>query len=343
MSAPFTSCHQQDPPTQHDEMTQHEKTKNGIHSLTRDEILLHLRGELEYEHRRHVYEVNVLRHHGPMSRACDRLPMSPEYTDSAQNCCNKSFPAYFIRSPNLSRRSGPPPRGYVSGAVMMIVHNYIYRKWFRPYRSHIEYGRYLVNFIKPGYNTRASGGGSHPGLAAHLDMHVLQPLFRALILLVHVGNLDDQDSQTVGEMPVLMVLTGEEADLSAPISFDSIQQDILAYHDVEVHPPGKVVEATLETAVAFMMALEQREATAFGPQLHPGAYDSPDCFYWTEEEVKGLGWKEDEWGRVTGSSTTWVVANADQEWTGRGAERDRAEVTTFERSAVNRAYPTIIY
>lgn len=65
-------------------------------------------------------------------------------------------------------------------------------------------------------------------------------------------------------MRVLLVLTGVEEGLRAPITLKSIADEIIAHHQTD--DSVKVVETSLDTAVRFVMKLEERELTAFGPR-----------------------------------------------------------------------------
>lgn len=72
-----------------------------------------------------------------------------------------------------------------------------------------------------------------------------------------------------GRLPVHIVRTRVEDGLSAPITFDSIPEDqregVVCENGVEI----SAIETTLETAVSFLMDLEQREIAAFGLQPDP--------------------------------------------------------------------------
>lgn len=51
---------------------------------------------------------------------------------------------------------------------------------------------------------------------------VLQPLFRALLLVICYEKYDDQDSNSVESLPVYLVSTGIKTGILALISFNSI-------------------------------------------------------------------------------------------------------------------------
>ncbi|KAK1770047.1 hypothetical protein QBC33DRAFT_310357 [Phialemonium atrogriseum] len=51
--------------------------------------------------------------------------------------CNKLVPVYILPLRNR--------------ALVTVRHNYIYRRWFRPYRSEIERQRFICKFIGPAH------------------------------------------------------------------------------------------------------------------------------------------------------------------------------------------------
>lgn len=97
--------------------------------------------------------------------------------------------------------------------------------------------------------------------------YILQPLFRALIIIITTTNYKMENSEEVGRMPVCLVRTGIEDGLSAPISFDSIEGKT----PVRQQGSTEVIQTSLETAVDFIMALDARESAAFGLRPDPVA------------------------------------------------------------------------
>ncbi|KAI9849466.1 MAG: hypothetical protein M1837_004086 [Sclerophora amabilis] len=101
----------------------------------------------------------------------------------------------------------------------------------------------------------------------------LLPLYQALIVildeLAEVIEMDTDGSVSLDEMSqrqsVLMVLTGEESYLSAPISFESIRGESLplAKSDLDTEENTCAVRVSLATAVRFIADLERREEAAF--------------------------------------------------------------------------------
>ncbi|KAK3933937.1 hypothetical protein QBC46DRAFT_300566 [Diplogelasinospora grovesii] len=211
-----------------------------------------------------------------------------------EDTCNKSVPVYILMNEQWL-------------LVNTVLYNYIYRRWFRPYRSEIERSRFICKFIAPidlpdrstppstsvidtltslnhticthvqdlhqAYSERAveyandqnSKWAPYEHFIWSHEFHVLQPLFRALLIVVCCDDYNNEDSKTVGRLPVYLVRTGIEDGLSPPITFESIADKI----ESRLGDSERVVKTTLETAIDFTMGLEAREAAVFGLQPDP--------------------------------------------------------------------------
>lgn len=75
-------------------------------------------------------------------------------------------------------------------------------------------------------------------------------------------SLDEQIQRQI----VLMVLTGDENGLSAPIKFDVIRSQSLPLARADVTEKTEIIRVSLRTAVQFVADLERREEEAI-PQL----------------------------------------------------------------------------
>jgi hypothetical protein len=71
---------------------------------------------------------------------------------------------------------------------------------------------------------------------------------------------------SISQIPVTIDRTGVEGGLSAPIIFDLIAEDINVVGPLE---DTEALIITLQTALSFLVDLEQREIKAFGPQPDP--------------------------------------------------------------------------
>jgi hypothetical protein len=125
---------------------------------------------------------------------------------------------------------------------------------------------------------------------------MLNPLFKAILMIVCTDEYNDEDRDTIGSFPVYLVRTGVEDGLSAPISFDSISAK------VEPQEAEGTVKTKLDTAIDFVMALDAREEAAFGPQPNPlgveaGSYvhtkgltSLPSSQWVSDDRIKEWGW-----------------------------------------------------
>lgn len=135
---------------------------------------------------------------------------------------------------------------------------------------------------------------------------VLRPLFRAIIISMRIETYNDKDAD-VSQLPVLLIRTGVEDGLSAPISFEPIA------HKVECYIHGSngetAVQVTLETVVDFFISLENREIAVYGRQPDPVAStrdleDGGICGLDILYEAQKLGWGDEP---LAGPSSQWVM------------------------------------
>lgn len=144
--------------------------------------------------------------------------------------------------------------------LAIALHNYIYRRWFRPYRSEIEHGEFICKFIalhqrnlgaepivasvlsfnvhlseqveacRPVYDAAEPATMDPAGTGLYLlkdhQDYQIRPLSRALLILIDSKDYHLEDSSTVGDMRVSLVRTGIEDGLSAPITFQAIRQQV---------------------------------------------------------------------------------------------------------------------
>lgn len=274
--------------------------------LSRQRILHAVRTYVEHDHRlemarrsadfRWLYQPNV--------SDLDLLAAEMTHAD-ANDCFNKTVPIYIFSA----------KRSFYTSLLLKLLHDFLYAKWYRPYRNEIEYRRFLAktflaqllpNDLQPEaladlavsvndaicmraqatqdtirrldpHKAYYSGEDLlDPNLSTHLKDYerlkvpeifphsqkkfILQPLFQAIIISIRLEafNKDTELSQ----LPVLLILSGKEEGLSAPVAFDPIAHKISSF----LHSPcGRTaVQVTLETAVEFVMSLVSREVAAFG-------------------------------------------------------------------------------
>ncbi|QYT04031.1 hypothetical protein H0G86_010966 [Trichoderma simmonsii] len=266
-----------------------------LSEFSRDELLWLFRTDLEGSHRYKIHTVVAIPPYEPSVRdaAANCLPDIPTY--HWIDICNKSVPVYIL----------PGPRWLL---LRVVLHNYIYRRWFRPYRSEIDFIRFICKFVIPQDlpdNTKVSLStvdtiislskaviarfeaqriieveerATTPDWCSiswsspkNLDHYILQPLFRALVIIVSDEKYNKEPSTALGNLPVYLARTGVEEELSAPISFEPLATKIICHIE-----PGRVILVALETAIDFIIGLEAREAAAFGLRPDPATDWKPN-------------------------------------------------------------------
>ncbi|KAF5536401.1 hypothetical protein FMEXI_10347 [Fusarium mexicanum] len=287
--------------------------------LLPDEILHHLRGRREQNHRLARYRQD---NNSPKIREIPHLDKR-----EALGFRNKTVLIYVLNG------------GGIGGLWEPVLHNYLYRQWFQPYLSDIDHGEYIAILMKPFDQPSTSNDDSavshvsdiHSMINRRLDslepetppFYTTRPLFRAFFIAIPGQNWGGCATlENIASLKVLIVLTGQKKGLSAPISFASIadKSDARTLNGLEA------VEADLETAVGFAMDPKHREEDVFGLQPDPvaasrGTYPfTQEPLYEWEQYVAGkLGWKG---GKIVGPSSRWVDMNMYIPWTGLGAQVD---------------------
>ncbi|PTB67409.1 hypothetical protein BBK36DRAFT_1167806 [Trichoderma citrinoviride] len=303
--------------------------------ITREEKLWYLRTHLEGEHRGHQFLMCAWRTYDPPIEL--PLPRIPGY--QFQDIYNKSVPIYILKG-----------HWWLAG----ILDNYIYRRWFKPYRSEIEYGRFITKFIglrdtdtpcaatlqrivslngavcaqihelRKEYD-RVIAGESARRLDIVKDHHhyVLQPLFQALLLVLNPTDWHGEDSSSIGRIPVILVRTGVEDGLSEPITFESIVDKTDGYVG------ENAIRTTVETAIGFVMDLEARETRAFGLRPDQTASWDPDALF--------DGWREImPFDQLIGPSSRFVDDERYPEWSGPGHFFDTVHCVQNEQRELRR-------
>lgn len=243
----------------------------------------------------------------------------------------------------------PDPK---TALLKMVLHNYVYRRWFHPYRSDIDNLRFICKPIEPRdlpeesvlsrstINTLISlnqvicdtteRGRDVYSLIPHrarqdgvdYKNHILQPLFRALLAIICSKGYNKEDSKHIGPLPVVLVSTGIEDGISALIEFDSIKDKILGYVE---GINGKAVETTLEVAVDFVMGREAREAKVFGLQPDPVSV-------WRAHPSTIEMWEKLEGDQpLFGPSSRYMDVKKWTSWQGTGEQNDRWIMDQYEK------------
>ena len=103
----------------------------------RHEILHYLRGENEYGNRNHIWRDSADNAYTCYDYVADGPNQLHQMSiEEAEKFCNKSVPIYIYPASS--------PCYYKRMLLLTALHNYTYRKWFRPYQSEIELNRFLT-------------------------------------------------------------------------------------------------------------------------------------------------------------------------------------------------------
>ncbi|KAL7794874.1 hypothetical protein V8C43DRAFT_321643 [Trichoderma afarasin] len=326
-------------------------------------ILHYLRGLQEGKHRylthgrstdpRWIYQPNI----------SDLAYMAAEMTlQEANDCCNKAAPLYIFSA----------KRTIYPSLFVQVLHNYLYHKWFIPYKSEIEYLQFITKTFLPELLPDDLQPGPlvdlaipvHAAICARAqeardavkeleppyplqpippkgpkkwghykyacidqivrdqEFFLLRPLFRAIMIIIRLEEYNDENLD-IRQLPVLLVWTGIEEGLSAPISFEPIAHKIKTVIQ-RTNSSEAVVQVTLETAVDFVLSMDKREIAAFGHQPDPvlstrnlgdgGLYGLSIL-----TRAQEIGWGDEE---LRGPSSKWVDAEKYPEWSGDGAHED---------------------
>ncbi|PHH71582.1 hypothetical protein CDD80_5129 [Ophiocordyceps camponoti-rufipedis] len=335
--------------------------KSEAECMTGEELRWYTRTRMEASHRLLFKYQHLRPQYEPSVKDIHRLPEIDEFHFS--NTCNKSVPIFITPSHKST---------CCHQMLSIVLHNYVYRRWFIPYKTEISWHRFIYRSVWPkdltpeatlsqstvdtiisfnkahcasiekcqhDYNLRLAQGDSflaseirvprtdfptrRPALTDCREVCVLQPLYRALILIIFDGDYNDEDSKTVGKIPIYLVRTGIEDGLSEPISFASIADKIEGWTTNDsAGEPGIPVKTTLETAIDFVIHLEAREVAAFG--FHPDTAWRPD------HSIAKLYSKLTGGATLVGSTTTFVNTDKFTEWVGDGERNDSWMMTLLE-------------
>ncbi|KAK8041013.1 hypothetical protein PG994_014020 [Apiospora phragmitis] len=258
---------------------------------SQEELIVYERGTQEYRHLRSLQRSNTRLFPGAI--------FGPQFLPTggpaglsgrhALDTCNKSVALYTI------------------GHDTLPILNYLYRKWLRPFENPIEFGEFIAKMIEidlgqfhRAFTQLASteelqgvvegiirlhqqiihdiretfqGRGDTLGLYNqedydNLDNYDFMPLSGSLIIVTKELPTGVQDD--LSQMQVYLILTGADAEFSAPISFETLYtvgQVLNADYDCGTQP--NLFLTTLEAAVEFVQEVERRELQVCGVRLDP--------------------------------------------------------------------------
>ncbi|KAJ4252829.1 hypothetical protein NW762_010735 [Fusarium torreyae] len=294
--------------------------------LENHEILHYLRGRIEEDHRIGIYMYERQSYLLDESIDMDNRRTRPYR--------NKTAPLYNLNFSGDKRLEWP---------LSITLDNYIYRRLFRPYRTSIDLGQYIVKRIMPVEWPQTSDleTGVRVTLRTHnmimnaLDsveqedeFHITLPLFRAIMIIIPVLSYSTcDDLKNLSSIKVLVMATGQQKGLSAPINFALMTEKVKSVKYTGLSG----VETDLETAIDFVMALERREEAVFGQQPDPFAAArslGPAFYKESQDYADRLGWTG---GTIVGPSSRWVSDKRFPTWTGFGTRFDTVSMTYQER------------
>ena len=257
-----------------------------LHNLRYDEEFCH-RYIQEYFFKDRPLTLNLTR-----SSRIPRDQLEQVQLENIQDSCNKSTAIYFI-TPHFEPHTEEYCRDYRHREEMMYS---IYEQWFQSHDIDIDFGNFVAKLIClkiPSDEHKITGEHIiifHKAWCDHVEttlplcseeknltetsteelirngmnginkeqhMHYkLQPIFRALIMII-----DDYASEKGTERVVHLVRTTLRSELSAPITFESLEPKF--QHPFAGQIADIVVSTTLSAAIDFVMTLASREQTAF--------------------------------------------------------------------------------
>lgn len=307
--------------------------------LPKDELLHVLRGLQEQSHfdRVMVYSATSRwllnpQHHMPI----DFTAASGLRLEDANDACNRTAAVYLLRDltdPQHPERGIYQPMYYKTVLLISQLYRYTYQRWFRPYRSEIDRGQFLTKVNLPPASVLPVDTCSmavvdwvkrlHSNFCQRIEsiksqetdreeswseepFYIMQPVFYAIAVALRTCTYDI-DIANLGDTPVVIVCTGMEEGLSAPIDLSAIDQGSI--RGVVTDSSGKLVavEVALGVAVTFLMALEAREQQAFGMKPDPVQSTRVLTDYDDASEAKDvLGWDTETMGVPRGPSSAWV-------------------------------------
>ncbi|KAF5667272.1 hypothetical protein FHETE_5975 [Fusarium heterosporum] len=257
-----------------------------------------------------------------------------------RNCYDKTVPIYIL-----------PSVLEFSSLLPMALHSGLYRKWFKPFKSDLEFGQFIAKCFVPRHQPRKMSAAQlvetihllnyrirrqviqeHQELALEplginltinnnikdLRFYALQPLSQAITVTLRVDDFDIGELD-MGKMPVLLTVTGVDSGLSEPLSLESVKDKATSIlSDI-------VIEVLLEVAIDFVLDLEKRELAMFGLRPNPATttasyhYGCGICDPRHPASMRLIGWR----GPIERSSSRWVDTGRYAIRIGKSANLDR--------------------
>ncbi|KAJ2975983.1 hypothetical protein NQ176_g5208 [Zarea fungicola] len=297
----------------------------------------------------------------------------------ADDCCGRTAPIFVLRDDLYHKEPLPNLPGIKYNRILSAdtsyrqVHaflchmqNYIYKRWLRPFKTEIDCRRQFltktnlpprrllpqatcppamvdlvqrmsVNLVARVRHTK-SLKISREEEEADKVFYYVTPLFEAIAVSVRVANFDYR-APDVATMPVLLVRTGIEKDLTAPITFDAIPAQDRINECMGDDGVLVAVETRLERAVTFLIDLELREGEAFRPPLDPARIPQDRSTIFMDWDVgsaaEDLGWDAATMGPLRGPSSSWGDPDSYPNWPPDDRrQRSDARYARLEKQAI---------
>lgn len=318
--------------------------------FTKEELLWLCRTTEEGDHHYSLYFWQLLRHWNPTIQTALDNPDNFHAGDHVLECFNKTVPMYFL-----------PSRDF--GGVPTIFHNYIYRRWFRPYRTEVNLGQFPCRFITPsdadGYMRDRTGPPSKGVINALIRFNGILCAAAARCHQEHEeshkGQMELDLAAATRKIPwhrshilrplfkALMAVVcctdykGEDSKTAGPFRVylvrtgvtDNLSRPVSFADEVAakrmkyLQGSRSVVETTLEHALDFILALESREEAIFGIQ--------PSLLHVVDPPIDDAGNY-----LTTVPSSQWVSDEraAEWGWCGRGKVVDEEDAVNWEKKAL---------
>lgn len=210
--------------------------------------------------------------------------------DDANNACNRTAPLFLVSELPLQSTPKTVQESIADYNILRLfiseLFQYTYQRWFRPYRSEVDRSQFLtkanlvekaglpptdcspamIDLVKSWSANLCARVEDTKSRTVDFDesdtaqrLYFMQPSFRAVAVTIRASafTLETSDISTI---PVLIVRTGIEAGLSAPINLGTIAEGDRTESTVDSQGSLSAVETTLRAAITFLITLEQREA-----------------------------------------------------------------------------------
>lgn len=289
-------------------------------------------------------------------------PMTPLHCWNLRRFYNKPTALCWVHSAQINDR------------CPLLIFACVYKEWFHAHEidPNIEFGSFFANPMRitsSGPGTIADILEAHRSLCNQaiyfLDIirrgkadkvhpltwpdprnYKLLPLYRAIIVILdeftpptiiepHQPILLDEQVQ---RQTVLMILTGDETGLSAPINFENVRSQSLPLPRTDIADQVDVIRISLKTAIRFIADLQRREEEAFldlrpsttdrsiGPSTDNVSFGLISADEWVDEIMH----KAEEKGANDVYQMTWVARSMKAEQEGNGYFTP--EFTNFSQS-----------